>query len=103
MKGFTLIEAAVSLVVVAILALALFAYSASYPRSVLQVNKQLMAANLAREVMEELYWSRDLTTPVDASIPADALGQGSNTTRSYSVTGDSTGNYRIITTTVGWN
>jgi len=102
MKGFTLIEAMISLVVVAVLALALFAYCACYPQSVIKINRQLMAANLAREVMEQLYWSRDLTTPVDASIPAGALGQGSHTTRSYSVTDDSTGDYKIITTTVGW-
>lgn len=103
MKGFVLAEAIVAAVLITTLAFSLFAFLPPYRTFIERYNRQLIAANLAREKMEEIYWNFEPPTgsSTPETIPYPVPGTGFKSfTRGYSVADDSTGKYRIIAVSV---
>ena len=99
-KGFTLVEVLIAIIVIAIIAVAAFEFFRYCQRFILQAELKLMAVNLAREKMEELYWDSD--PPEPPAVPEDIMLTTSHSfERNYTI-GDSTGNYKIIDVTISW-
>ena len=110
-KGFTLIEALAAMSLIAFIVTAGFSFYPYYKKSLIRADVKFTALNFARETMELLCWQ---TTPpdvtsgeVESPLPAEAGLLSSpkvkNAKRTYKVTSDPSGNYRIITTTVSWD
>lgn len=102
-SAFTIVEVMVALVVLAIIA-ATGTFLVPLYRFALNDSRKIMALNFARQTMEELYWDSGLMAGGgDRDLPANALANAANVSRTFTVTPDDTGNYLIITVNVHWD
>lgn len=108
--GFTLIEAIAACCLVAFIVVAGFSFYPYYKQSLIRAEMRLAALNLARSTMEALCWDStdvantngELNSPIQTA-DLGVLAKATNPIRLYSITTDSTGNYKIITVRVTWN
>ncbi|OGX01435.1 MAG: hypothetical protein A3I73_02095 [Omnitrophica bacterium RIFCSPLOWO2_02_FULL_45_16] len=106
-KGITLIETMVAIVVIAIVAVVSLQFYVFCQRSfITNAVSNSMAANFARETMEDYYFSdyNDAALAVGtytATLPASPLANQHGGTRSYTVT-NATNDYKLIETKVTW-
>jgi len=112
-KGFSLLEAMIAMVLIAVVVLANFEFFRYSYRMINYAKLRLTAVNLARESMEELYWQADPPDTTDEEDPILLSGEinpgdlycelrdSHGGTRKYSVDG-SNGRYKITTVTVEW-
>jgi len=104
-KGFTLIEAMVAMVLIAVVVVANFEFFRYSYRLINYAELRIKASNLARETMEELYWNPDLADTNGDSMDynfeeSDQFRVDHSGARIHSV--NDTNDYKVITVTVKW-
>lgn len=109
-KGVTLIETMAAILVIAIAAVASLQFYAFCQRSfITNAASNSMAANFARETMEDYYFSdyndSDLNVGNYNTVPitGSSLANNHNGTRSYTVTQPIGTGYKLIETKVHWD
>lgn len=114
-KGFTLVEAIVTIIIIAITSVVVLEFFVKFSTIIKQSELKFVAANFARETIEELYLKSYSDTalnpitdaddglPVMGGIngsPAGLLRDVYGGTRAYSIVQGT--NYKVITATVRW-
>ena len=110
-KGLTLVELIIGIVIVAIISVASFEFYRHCQRFVMDAEVRLGVSNFARETMEQRMWDADIATTGglwidDTALPtgtdfASDIGSNHGGTRQYST--DETSNYKVIKVKVHWN
>lgn len=110
--GFSIIEATVAAIIIAIIAVVALLSMMYCNRIALQADERLTAANFARETIEKLYKKDYSSSELNAVVDApDALPTGTEfgseflkkyptATRTYTVTDKP--DYKLITVKVSW-
>jgi len=108
--GFSLVEAVITITLIAIAAVTALSFIVYCDRLALQADARIAAANFARETMENLYKRdyRDTILNVTIAPISDPLPAGTalnrypfTPSRRYTVT--DMGDYKLITVKVTWN
>jgi prepilin-type N-terminal cleavage/methylation domain-containing protein len=100
-RGFSLIEMLISLVILAVSLLAIASLMAITTRNNASGTQMTEAINLAQDKIEELS-----VTPSGNLLPGTDQKKGStgiNYSRNWTVLPNATGNLRAVTVTVNWN
>lgn len=106
MKGFTLVEVIIAMMIIATISFGGFGFFQYCKRFVVDSELRLTAINLARETMEKLYWNDTLEETadrVDDELPPEAFQDDYSGGRSHLITTDAEGKYKIIEVTVNWD
>jgi len=100
-RGFSLIEMLISLVILSVSLLAIASLMAMTTRNNASGTQMTEAVNLAQDKIEELS-----VTPTGNLLPGTDQKKGStgvNYSRNWTVLPNATGNLRAVTVTVNWN
>ena len=100
-RGFSLIEMLISLVILSVSLLAIASLMAMTTRNNASGTQMTEAVNLAQDKIEELS-----VTPTGNLLPGNDQKKGStgvNYSRNWTVLPNATGNLRAVTVTVNWN
>ena len=100
-RGFSLIEMLISLVILSVSLLAIASLMAMTTRNNASGTQMTEAVNLAQDKIEELG-----VTPTGNLLPGTDQKKGStgvNYSRNWTVLPNATGNLRAVTVTVNWN
>lgn len=103
-RGFTLLEVAIALAVLFIIAVGSFEFFRYCKHFILDTEARFKAVNLARDTMEKYYYNFDMSPssgdePLPNPSPEGNFGIIGGT-RNYSITDN--GKYYTVTVTVNW-
>jgi len=100
-KGFTLIEVMVTIIIITTILVGAFEFFRHCQRFIVDPELRLIAINYALETMEDCCWT--IANPPLVPLPAGTLRDLYAGARTYTITPDSTNNYDIIEVIVDWN
>ena len=111
-KGVTLVELIVGIVIIAVISVASLEFFQHCRRFIVDSEIRLGAVNFARETMELRAWDTEITDTTgwqnDRDLPAGAefasgIRDNYGGSRLYRVEDGATGDYKVIKVKVGWD